>query len=68
MKSWLKIISNQLIDVIRLLNLLIDKISKSSERPLAWLSEENRPKAEALRAENPERYDYVMKILKLYFS
>lgn len=68
MKKHLKEISYQLSRVINLLEHLVRMTAKSSERPLAWLDKENRPEAEQLRAEDPERYDYTMKILKLFFS
>ena len=67
-KKLLNEINQKLSTAITLLKYLVDKTAKSSERPLAWLNEEYRPEAEALRAEDPERYDYAMKILKLFFS
>lgn len=68
MKKLLKEINQKLSTIIILLNRQVEKTAKSSERPLAWLAKENCPEAEQLRAEDPERYDYAMKILKLFFS
>ncbi len=68
MKKLLNEISSKLSKAVNLLEHLVRMTAKSSERPLAWLDKENRPEAEQLRAEDPERYDYAMKILKLFFS
>ncbi len=68
MKKLLSEISYQLSRVINLLEHLVRVTARSSERPLAWLNQEKRPEAERLRAEDPDRYDYVMRILKLFFS
>lgn len=67
-KKLLSEINYNLSKIVNLLEHLVRMTAKSSERPLAWLAKENCPEAEQLRAEDPERYDYAMKILKLFFS
>ena len=51
-----------------LLDILIKKVSLSSHAPLPWLKKTEQAEAQKLRETNPETYDYICKILKLFFT
>lgn len=60
-------INSKLNTIIDLLNIQIKRFAKSSNEPKAWIQKKDREEAEKLRELNPEMYDYVIEMLKLYF-
>lgn len=54
-----------------LLSVLIKKLTlilSSNEKKTAWLDPADADEAMRLRDENPELYDYVLKIIQLFLS
>lgn len=66
-KQTAEIISQKLSETNNLLDILIKKVSRSAGHSQPWLSSSDSEKAEELRNKNPEMYDYISQILKLYF-
>lgn len=63
-----EIVSQKLSETNNLLDILIKKVSRSAEHSQPWLSNADSEKAKNLRNKNPELYDYISQILKLYFN
>ncbi len=61
-------LENKMINIENLISILIKRVSNDSTPPKAWLPLELNDEAQELRRRNPEVFDYVFKILKLYFS
>ena len=61
-------LENEMINIENLISILIKRVSNDSTPPKAWLPLELNDEAQELRRRNPEVFDYVFKILKLYFS
>lgn len=61
-------INQKLIEIINLLDILIKRASQNSENMQPWLTSSNTEKATELRNQNPALYDYIIQILKLYFT
>lgn len=49
------------------IDMITKKISNISTPPQAWLTFDKQGKAKELREKNPEIFDYICEILKLYF-
>lgn len=49
------------------IDMLTKKVSNASNTPQAWLTFDKQGKAKELREKNPETFDYICEILKLYF-
>ncbi len=67
-KQIMEIISQKLSETNNLLDILIKKVSQSSENQQPWLLNSDSDKAKELRSKNPELYDYISQMFALYFS
>ena len=64
----LKKINENLDRIIKRISILHNKKNLSNPRPLAWLEGDESKKTELLRNTNPEMYDYIVEIFKLFLG
>jgi hypothetical protein len=60
-------LENKMINIENLISILIKRVSNDSTPPKAWLTSDKQGEATELRNQNPETYDYICEVLKLYF-
>lgn len=61
------IIKRELETIKNQLDMITKKISNISTPPKPWLTFDKQNEARELREKNPEIFDYVCEVLKLYF-
>ncbi|MBR4627748.1 MAG: hypothetical protein IKO47_08630 [Ruminococcus sp.] len=66
-EAELKATNRKLDTTNRLLNILIKKVSNASTPRQPWLPQDRLKEANELSSENPEVYDYICEVLKLFF-
>jgi len=59
---------NLLSSLIKKTTVMNNNIVDNKNKPLAFHGEQDREKAKELREINPELFDFIIEIMKLYFS